>query len=232
MKYNGCRSIFREVIGMRWIDVETWERKRHYDLFRDYLNPYFTICADLDVTAFLSACGSRGTPFFATFLHFVMQSLNSLPEFRTRIRADGVVLHDVVHPSYTVMTEEGLFRFVTTPWDPDPAVFIPRVKADIEASKKTVDLSDAEGVDDLVYVSSLKWISFTMVSHPYDNRRPDSFPRITWGKYEEREGKMRIPVSVMAHHALCDGEHAALFYRRLQEALDNWSRGGFHGSQE
>jgi chloramphenicol O-acetyltransferase type A len=202
------------------IDLETWERRQHYRLFKDYLNPYFSICAPVDITRLVEDCRRKHTPFFAAFLYCVMKVLNRIPEFRYRIRLEGVVFHEVVHPSYTVMTEEKLFRFVTTPFSDNRDEFITRVLNDIETSKKTVSLEDVEGVDDLVYVSSLKWVSFTEVSHPYDNKRPDSFPRITWGKYEENNGKVLFPVSVMAHHALCDGEHAGTFYQRLQEEVN------------
>lgn len=205
------------------IDLETWERRKHYLLFKDYLNPYFSITAPVDVTRLLDDCHRNHIPFFAAFLHSVMKVLNRIPEFRYRIRTDGVVLHEVVHPSYTVMTEEKLFRFVTTPYSEDRADFIARVGTDIDAAKKTVSLEDPEGVDDLVFVSSLKWVAFSEVSHPYDNKRPDSFPRITWGKYVETDGKILIPVSVMAHHGLCDGEHAGAFYQHLQEEVNRFA---------
>jgi chloramphenicol O-acetyltransferase type A len=201
------------------IDLETWNRKNHYLLYKDFLNPYFTISANVDVTRLIGYDKQNGFPFFASFLFLVMKVLNKIPEFRTRIRTDGVALHEIVHPSYTVMTEENLFRFVTTPFVEDMKTFVENVLADIDRSKKTVSLEDAEGVDDLVFVSSLKWLSFTSVSHPYDNKKPDSFPRITWGRYFPEGNKILIPLSVMAHHSLCDGEHACSFYNGLQNEI-------------
>jgi len=208
---------------LKTIDVEHWERRHHYHLFKDYLNPFFTICAEVDITRLLDFCHENRKPFFGTFLFVVMKVLNTIPEFRYRIRPEGVVLHEIVHPSYTVMTDEKLFRFVTTPFGEDRDDFIDRVSADINSSKTTVSLEDVEGIDDLIYISSLKWVTFTMVSHPFDNQRPDSFPRITWGKYHEINGSTWIPVSVMAHHALCDGEHAGSFYQQLQEELNRFA---------
>jgi chloramphenicol O-acetyltransferase type A len=201
------------------IDINSWPRKNHYLLFKDYLNPFFNICANIEITNLINYSKRKGLPFFATFLFYVMKVINRTPEFRYRIRTDGVVLHDIVHPSYTVMTDELLFRFVTTFFTNNIDEFIANVTIDIANSKKTVSLEDIDGVDDLIYVSSLKWLSFTSVSHPYDNKKADSFPRVTWGKYFSENGKILIPLSVAVNHALCDGEHVAVFFNDLQKEI-------------
>lgn len=204
---------------MKYINLDTWERTKHYQLFKTYSNPYFSVCANLDITAFMEHIRKNNLPFFASFLYFVMKVVNGIPEFKTRIRPDGVVEHDVVHPSYTVMTDESLFRFVTTPFIDDFVQFVRNVQEDVNAQKKVVDLAD-ENRDDLIYISSLKWVSFTSVTHPTDEKNPDSFPRITWGKYFTDNEKILIPFSVMAHHSLCDGLHAGLIYLRLQAEIN------------
>lgn len=205
---------------MKYLDLETWERSKHYRLFKDYLNPFFSICANVNITRLMEYIQKNHLPFFAAFLHLVMKVINDIPEFRTRIREDGVVLHEVVHPSYTVMTDENLFRFVTTPFDADRFAFIDRVCKDIESCKKTIVLED-EDRDDLIYISSVKWVSFTGVTHPYDNKKIDSFPRITWGKYFTDQNQTWIPFSIAAHHSLCDGAHAGLIYNRLLNEIDH-----------
>jgi Chloramphenicol O-acetyltransferase len=49
----------------------------------------------------------------------------------------------------------------------------------------------------------------------------DSIPRISWGKYFEEVGKIKLPLSVQAHHALVDGIHVGQFFNTFQEILDN-----------
>lgn len=45
-------------------------------------------------------------------------------------------------------------------------------------------------------------------------------PRITWGRYRETEsGRIMMPVSILAHHALVDGEHIAQFYANLEQEI-------------
>ena len=48
----------------------------------------------------------------------------------------------------------------------------------------------------------------------------ESNPRITWGKYEETtSGRVVMPVSILAHHALVDGVQLAGFYENLGREL-------------
>lgn len=49
----------------------------------------------------------------------------------------------------------------------------------------------------------------------------DDNPRFCWGGYEEdHRGRLMLPFTLNANHALMDGVHAGAFYRRLQEELD------------
>ena len=44
----------------------------------------------------------------------------------------------------------------------------------------------------------------------------DSNPRITWGRYTREDGRVRMPVTALCHHALVDGLHLARFYEALE----------------
>jgi chloramphenicol O-acetyltransferase type A len=44
-------------------------------------------------------------------------------------------------------------------------------------------------------------------------------PRIAWGRFEEREGKLVMPLNVQAHHALIDGVHLAKFFRKVEDLI-------------
>jgi hypothetical protein len=41
------------------IDLETWPRRGHFELFRDWDYPHLDVCADIDPTAFLPAVKRR-----------------------------------------------------------------------------------------------------------------------------------------------------------------------------
>lgn len=205
---------------MKLIDKATWNRRPHFELFRSYKDPFFGITFTLDLSRFLPRLKSHGHPFFHSFLHLVLEAANESDAFKLRIRGENVVLHDTVHASYTLMTDEHVFRFVTARYHPNLEMFLLQAKEGALEAKREVDVSDKEGVDDLIYVSSLPWMSYTSIRHAMPGFKDDSFPRLTWGKYEAKDGITTIPFSVDAHHALVDGYDVAMFAKRLQERLD------------
>jgi chloramphenicol O-acetyltransferase len=189
-------------------------------LFKTYKDPFFGVTFALDLTRFLLFSKQEGRPFFLHFLHVVLQAVNETEALKLRIREEEVVLHDVVHASYTLMTEEHVFRFVTVLYHQDLDTFLRQAQAGAVAAKTEVDVSDKDGVDDLVYVSSVPWLSYTAIRHAMPGNKNDSFPRLTWGKYTTKDDVTTMPFSVDAHHALMDGYDVALFAKRLQDLLD------------
>jgi len=206
---------------MKTIDLSRWNRRKHFELFKTYRQPFFNVCFDLDLTRFLPAVKSAGQPFFLAFVHAVMNAANRTEALRLRIRGEAVVLHDVVSPSFTMMTDEGVFRFVTVPYDDDLALFLKRAADTVEVAKKDVSVSDEPGKDDLVFLTSMPWITFTSVEHAMPGHPDDSFPRLTWGKYHDVSGRILIPFSVAAHHALVDGADVGAFATELQAILND-----------
>ena len=48
----------------------------------------------------------------------------------------------------------------------------------------------------------------------------DSIPRITWGKYEMRAGRLTLPYAVQLNHRLLDGWHLSQLVGGVQNFLD------------
>ncbi|MFH0993559.1 MAG: CatA-like O-acetyltransferase [bacterium] len=205
---------------MKTIDLENWSRRKHFALFRTYKQPFFNICLELDISTFLAQNQTTGRPFFLSFLHAVMQAVNRTEALRLRIHGETVVLHETVHASFTMMTEAHVFRFVTVRYQDDFAGFMADATAAMAVAKHDISVTDEPGVDDLVFISSVPWITFTAVEHAMPGVADDSFPRITWGKYHEASGKTVIPLSVAVHHALADGQDIGAFVQTLQSLLD------------
>ena len=96
---------------MRVIDLETWPRRRHFELYHGLDYPHVGLCANVDISAFRPAVRERGVSFTVAAAYVLARAANELPEFRLRIRGDQVVEHEVVHPSFTVLNEQELFSF-------------------------------------------------------------------------------------------------------------------------
>lgn len=206
---------------MKFIDIENWKRKDHYNYFRQLDYPHFNICGNLDITNFYRYIKENELPFFISVLYASTKTANNIREFRFRIREDKLIEHEVVSPSFTVMTDGEVFSFCAVKFMDKYNDFKSNTLREIEKIKNNVTIEDEPGRDDLLYITSIPWISFTNITHPIQMNPVDSIPRISWGKYFEENGKIKLPLSVQAHHALVDGIHVGQFFNTIQEILDN-----------
>jgi Chloramphenicol O-acetyltransferase len=206
---------------MKLIDMEHWNRRDHYTHFKELDYPHFNICGNLDITNFYQYLKEHDLPFFLSILYASTKTANSIKEFRYRIREDQVIEHETVIPSFTVMAENDVFSFCTSnfvePFDQFKAV----AQKEIDKIKQNINLTDEPGRDDLLFITSIPWISFTGITHPIQMHPVDSIPRISWGKYFEENGKLQLPISVQAHHALVDGLHMGQFFQTLQDIFNH-----------
>jgi len=206
---------------MKVVDTENWKRKDHYNYFKSLDYPQFNVCANLEITKLYKYIKENGLPFFITVLYISVKAANEIKEFRYRIREEKVVEHDTVSPSFTVLTEGNVFSFCGAGFSDDYGTFKADAGIAIEKVRNNISIEDEPGRDDLLYVTSLPWVSFTSITHPVHMNPVDSIPRISWGKFFEENGKIKLPFSVQVHHALVDGFHVGQYYNRLQELSDN-----------
>ncbi|WP_313128893.1 chloramphenicol acetyltransferase [Anaerocolumna sp.] len=205
----------------KYIDMENWNRKEHYHFFNQFSYPHFSICANLDITNYFKYIKEHDIPFFLSITYLASKTANEIPEFRQRIRENKVIEYEIVRPAFTVMTETKLFSFCTVDYIEDFYAFKDSAMEAMEKVKKNIILSDEPGEDDLLYMTSIPWVSFTSMAHPIQMNPVDSIPRIAWGKYFEENGRMKLPLSIQMHHALADGLHAGEYYNILQEMMEH-----------
>jgi chloramphenicol O-acetyltransferase type A len=205
---------------MRKIQLDGWPRTGHYQFFKEFEYPYFSLCADMDISVFLPRVKEMGISFTAAMMYLIARVANSIPEFRQRVREDNPIEHPVVHPSATILSKNDLFTFCTVEYGEDFLDFIRRIEEEIARVKDQPGLKEKIQDDSMLYMSSIPWVSFTSFMHPLKLMPGDSVPRFAWGKYQEADGRMKMPLSVQGHHALMDGLHAGIFYQRFQELLD------------
>ncbi|MBA3468697.1 MAG: chloramphenicol acetyltransferase [Herpetosiphonaceae bacterium] len=205
---------------MQRIDLETWPRRKHFELYRGMTYPHFSLCAPVDITRFYAATKAAGVSFSIAMTYLLAWVANQRVEFRYRIHGDQVVEHALVHPATTLLTEGDLFSFCTIPYAATWAEFAPGAAAQIAYTKANPNLEDEPGIDDLLFMTSIPWVAFTNMMHPIDLKPADSVPRIAWGKYTLEAGVWKMPLSVQVHHALMDGIHVGRYFQDVQAALD------------
>lgn len=204
---------------VREIDIKTWARRNHFQTFRAFHQPHFALSAPMDITTFHRYVQDQELSFTVAVVYLLARAANAIPEFRQRIREDKVVEHETVHPSTTIMAAGELFSFCTIGYEKNFGDFAPRALKRIAETKVNPTLEDEPGQDDLLFLSSIPWVSFTSFRHPTPASPIDSVPRLVWGKHFATGDRLQMPVSVQGHHALMDGVHMGKFYAELERLL-------------
>jgi chloramphenicol O-acetyltransferase type A len=204
---------------MRHINLETWPRREHFKIFSAFDYPYFSLCANVDLTAIYPFIKQHGISFNVAVVYVLARAANAIPEFRYRMRHGEVIEYEIVHPSTTILTGEDLFSFCTIEYAEDFSLFAARAAEQIAHVQEHPTLTDKPGRDDLLFMTAIPWVSFTSFMHPLHLHPADSVPRFAWGKFFEEGEFLKMPLSVQGHHALMDGLHAGRFYAELQDYL-------------
>lgn len=200
-------------------DLDTYKRKQHFKYFSGLAFPYVGTTAPVDITALMEKIRREGLPFFLTFCYCAARAANRVPEFRRRILNGGIVEYARCRTSHTVALEDETYCYCTLESAMPFAEYLPYAKREQERAKAARSIEeDAADTGDLLFISTLPWLSYTALVQPVPVPA-DSNPRITWGRFYAEGEKTLLPVSVLCNHALVDGVHIAAFYRRLEAEM-------------
>ncbi|MFP4547519.1 MAG: CatA-like O-acetyltransferase [Fidelibacterota bacterium] len=207
---------------LKTIDLENWNRREHFEFFRQYDDPFWGIVSDVDCTAAYENAGQTGNSFFLLYLYKTLQAINQIEAFRYRILDDKVVCYDKINVSSTIGRKDGTFAFSSIDFDNDFEVFKQSAKKEIRAVQNSTGLRLSEDAqrNDTIHFSAIPWISFSSLSHARNYKIVDSVPKICFGKMRTEKAKKIIPVSLHAHHGLADGYHGGLFFDLLQKLMN------------
>jgi len=203
------------------LEINNWKRKALFEFYKDYEQPLFNITANIDVTNPYQFCKNNGYSFFPTCLYISTKTANSIEEFRIRLQNNEAILFDKINSGSTILKDDNTFFFCYFEFFSKLETFLSKSREQINIQKE-LEFSDGERDNQaVIYHSTLPWVSFTAVQHAQDSIKGNSVPKIVFGKYFEDGEKLLMPLSVEVHHALADGYHVGLFFKKFQEEIDN-----------
>lgn len=204
----------------KYLDLESWSRRELFDFFIDYSNPYFNVCAQVDVTKLVTLVRARSGVRVSSAIHyFALRVANEIEPFRYRLEDRKVVVYDVVHGGTTVMKPNETFAYAYFDYQPDFEEFTETMGKAVDEIRNDTGPLKPTMRDDVIYHTTLPWISFTSFAHARTKGRGDSIPRIVFGKFITEAERLMLPISIEVHHALMDGLHVGRYLGRLEEAL-------------
>ena len=203
---------------MTIIDRAVWPREEHYRFFAAMSNPVFALTFPVDVTNLRAYVKERGLSFYTALVFLMTKSLEDVEAFRLRDRNGTIVRHDRLVPSFTDLKPgSDLFHIVTLEAGEDLADFCRRAKAQSAAQTHLAD--DEKWGDELIYFTCLPWFPITGALNERDNDPCDAIPRVVWGKWEEKDGRTMLNMSLEANHRLVDGLNVGQFYAALNRRI-------------
>ena len=204
----------------KYLDLENWHRRELFEFFIGYTNPYFNVCTKLDVTALLAFVRDRpGVRISLAMHYFGLRVANEFESFRYRLKDQKVIVYDVINGGTTVLLPNESFAYAYFDYHPDFGKFIAEMGKAIDELRNSTDPLRPTMRDDVIYHTTLPWISFTSFAHARTPGRGDSVPRFVFGKFTKENERIMMPFSVEVHHALMDGLHVGRYLTRLEEAL-------------
>ena len=205
------------------IDTDSWKRKEHYEFFSRYEEPFFGITTNVDCTKAYKRAKGMDMSFFLYYMHKSLVAVNTIEEFKHRIEEGEPVVYDIIHGSTTVQNSDELFSFAFLPYDKDFNAFYRHSKNAVEKAKliKGIGANEDNSRNDVIHYSTIPWISFTALTHERNFARPDSIPKIAFGKYFPVADRLLLPISVNVHHGLMDGLHVGRYFELFQNLLND-----------
>lgn len=213
--------------GYKKIDFENWERKDHYLYYTEKLKIGYSMTVSLDVTSLVSTCRKKGLKFYPVFVYCTACVINSLDFMRMFKDNDGMpCVWNKTVPNYTIFHDDDkTFSDMWTDFDFDFDTFYKNMTDDMEKYK------DVKGIKakpnqppNFFCISCVPWVSFTGYNAYTAGSAPSFFPIITYGKYTEENGRLKMPFNLIIAHAVCDGYHTSKFFNDLQKTIDAFGK--------
>ncbi|MFH0735210.1 MAG: chloramphenicol acetyltransferase [bacterium] len=202
------------------INIETWGRKDIFNFFKNFDEPFWGVCTNIDCTIAYKKAKEKNYSFFLYYLYMSLKAANNINEFKYRIIGEKVFLFDVVNASPVINRENGSFGFAYMDYYEDINTFMTNAKIEVQKVRSTTGLNTAISNENVIHYSAIPWINFTSISHARHFSYRDSIPKITFGKMVNDGTKKIMPVSIHVNHALVDGFHGGRYYELFQNLLD------------
>lgn len=200
-------------------DIEHWVHREAYDMFTRKPFPHYLLAVNIDVTRLLEYKRREGLSFYLSIIYLMTKALNEQENFRLRVVDGRVVLYDRVEPNFThKRIDEEMYHIYTARLEGSLPEFVRRTSEAIAG--QTAFYAGDEPAPNLIYYSCAPTIECTCITNPGMSDPDDAIPRINWGRYTEREGRMLLNVSITVNHRFVDGFHVGRFVNRVQELID------------
>lgn len=206
------------------INLKEWHRGSLFQFYIHKMRIVMSLTVDVNVTNLKAYSKEKGLDFYPLMVWVVSKIVNAHDEFKYSWDAEGhLIKWDFVSPSYTDFhADDENFTKMVTEYSDDLFEFYGRMAADRKRHKDERAVLDNQPPN-FFDVSCIPWVKYSHFDvHVFDEGKFLA-PVVTWGKYEPKEGKLIMPLTMNIHHAVADGFHLSRFFNEVQELMDSLS---------
>jgi len=206
---------------MTEFDINKWNRKEQFELFKSYDDPFFNLTTQLDVSHLYQFTKKNNVSFFLTTLYVALETANEFLEFRLRFFQNKVVELQSLNIGSTILNNDNTFSFAYFERKNSVFEFETLGKAILSLGKGNLDFEENKVVFDLIHCSFIPWVNFTSFKHAR-KKEMDAYgiPKFVFGKYFNEKDTKKMSFSIEVHHALMDGFHVGKFLEKFQNNLN------------
>lgn len=208
-------------MNFKLIDMNRWERAECYKHFSTIAKSTYSITVDVDITELFHYTREKSLRLFPSFTWVVTTAINKQEEFRMGFDEEGNLgIWDEVYPDYSVMDEKTkIMNSLCTPYDKSFAVFYKQMCKDTDEYK--YGKKETSRYPNFFVASCIPWITYSSFTATNESEYTFLFPMVTWGKYYEVNGRVKLPLTLQIHHAVADGYHCSLFFEAVEQIVSN-----------
>ena len=103
---------------MKIIDKNSFKKINQYQYFKTFADPTYGFNVKIDVTNLINYIKEKNISFFPPFLYLVTLAMNEVYEFHLREENGNIVYHEIINPTYTVMSNSGIYYNARTDLTP------------------------------------------------------------------------------------------------------------------
>ena len=152
---------------IKYIDMENYPRKSHFEYFGSLAYPYVGFTANVDVTNPIRFAKERGASTFLAVLYVAIKAANAVPELRQRIVDGKIVEFDHCNAGFTVALEDKTFcNCYTESRMTIEEFFVDAKQRQEEAKKHPGFVNPDEDETGLFFCSCVPWLAFTQCIQP------------------------------------------------------------------
>lgn len=203
-------------------DVSIWNRKKQFEFFKIYEDPFFNVNLNLDITRLHEFCKKNELSVTLSLYYYSMRAAQSILEFRLRLLEGEVYDVENMTIGSTILNKDKSFSFCYFPMTESVETYNKVGKDLIEQhSNKSPHFETDEDELAVIHGSVLPWISFTGVKHARKgDEKNKGIPKFVFGKYFIENKKVLIPFSIEVHHGLMDGFHVGQLVEKVQKDIN------------